>query len=70
MKLQPFRAQKLAEQAGAWSADGLHRAVDGLLELDLRSKGITLDGSTAQMSDARDALGLQVWIAEHAVRRQ
>jgi hypothetical protein len=69
MRLQPFRAQKLAEQAGAWSVDGLHHAVDGLLELDLRSKGITLDGSTAQMSEARDALGLQVWIAEHAVRR-
>ncbi len=69
MRLQPFRAQKLAEQAGTWSAEGLHGAVDGLLELDLRSKGITLDGSTAQMSEARDALGLQVWIAEHAIQR-
>jgi DNA polymerase III delta subunit len=69
MRLQPFRAQKLAEQAGAWSVDGLQQAVDGLLELDLRSKGIALDGSTAQMSDARDALGLLVWIAEQAVRR-
>jgi DNA polymerase III delta subunit len=69
MRLQPFRAQKLAEQAGAWSVEGLRGALDGLLELDLRSKGITLDGSTAQMSEARDALGVQVWIAEHAIGR-
>jgi DNA polymerase III delta subunit len=69
MRLQPFRAQKLAEQAAAWSGSDLVRALEGLLELDLRSKGISLDGSTAQMSEGRDALGLQVWIAEHAARR-
>lgn len=65
MKLQPFRAQKLAEQATTWSAERLEAAITGLVELDLRSKGITLDGSTAQMSESRDALGLQLWLAEH-----
>jgi DNA polymerase III delta subunit len=69
MKLQPFRAQKLAEQAQVWQMGGLESALEGLVDLDLQSKGITRDGSTVQMSEARDALGLQVWIAEHAARR-
>jgi DNA polymerase III delta subunit len=69
MKLQPFRAQKLAEQAQAWQMGSLESALEGLVDLDLQSKGISRDGSTVQMSEARDALGLQVWIAEHAARR-
>ena len=68
MKLQPFRAQKLSEQAVTWTADALVEALDGLLELDLHSKGISLTGATMHMDDARDALGLQLWIAEHATR--
>ncbi len=70
MHLQPYRAQKLAEQASAWSLPALEGALIGLLELDLCSKGISLDGSTAQMSEGRDALGLQLWIAEHVPRTQ
>ncbi len=66
MKLQPFRAQKLVEQARVWSIDELVSALEGLLDLDLQSKGISRDGSTVQMSDARDALELQVWVADHA----
>jgi DNA polymerase III delta subunit len=69
MKLQPFRAQKLVEQAQKWSIDELVAALEGLLDLDLQSKGISRDGSTVQMSDARDALELQVWVADHASRR-
>jgi DNA polymerase III delta subunit len=69
MKLQPFRAQKLVEQAAVWPQGRLESALEGLLDLDLQSKGISRDGSTVQMSEARDALGLQVWIAEHAARR-
>ena len=68
MKLQPFRAQKLSEQAATWTADSLVDALGGLLELDLRSKGISLTGATVHMDDAVDALGLQLWIAEHAIR--
>jgi hypothetical protein len=66
MRLQPFRAQKLAEQAAAWDADSLDGALLGLIELDLRSKGISLNGGTVRMDDEVDALGLQLWIAEHA----
>jgi DNA polymerase III delta subunit len=65
MGLQPFRAQKLSEQAVTWSMPELEGALEGLVELDLRSKGITLDGSTAQMSETRDGLALQIWLAEH-----
>jgi DNA polymerase III delta subunit len=69
MKLQPFRAQKLAEQARNWSIVGLERALDDLLELDLRTKGISLDGSTIHVSDRLAGLGLQTWLAHHALGR-
>jgi DNA polymerase III delta subunit len=64
LKLQSFRAQKLGEQAGTWSLEDLEGALEGLLALDLESKGIALDGSTPQMSDERSALALEVWIVE------
>ena len=66
LKLQPFRARKLAEQAPAWSLAALETAMADLLALDLRSKGISLDGATLQVSEAIDALTLQAWIARHA----
>jgi DNA polymerase III delta subunit len=68
LKMQPFRAQKLAEQAGAWSPGELDGALDGLLELDLASKGISLDGAPRSMSDTRSALGLQAWLARSVAR--
>ena len=68
MKLQPFRAQKLAEQARAWSFAGLEASLSDLLALDMRSKGISFDGSTAHVSDAIDALAVQAWLACHASR--
>ena len=37
-----------------------------LLALDLRSKGIALDGSTLQMSERIDALTVQTWLTRHA----
>src|SRR5262249_59320475 len=55
MRLQPFRAQKLVEQARTWRIEELESALEGLLDLDLQSKGISRDGSTVQMSDLRDA---------------
>jgi DNA polymerase III delta subunit len=66
LKLQPFRARKLSEQARAWTAPQLDAALVDLLALDLRSKGIAVDGSTLQMSEAIDALAVQTWIARHA----
>jgi len=65
MRLAPFRAQKLSEQASTWDARSLDRALLGLVELDLRSKGISLTGGAVRMDDEIDALGLQLWIAEH-----
>jgi DNA polymerase III delta subunit len=65
MKLQPFRAQKLTEQARRWGLEALEAALEDLLTVDLRSKGISLDGSTIQMSTALDALDLQAWLARH-----
>ena len=41
---------------------------EALLELDLASKGISLDGSQRSMSDARSALGLQAWLAGSVAR--
>jgi DNA polymerase III delta subunit len=66
LKLQPFRAQKLSEQARRWSLAALDEALADLLEVDLRTKGIALDGATLQMSAAIDALTLQWWLARHA----
>ncbi len=63
LKLQPFRAQKLSEQAARWAVAELDAALEGLLELDLASKGISLDGTPRPISDARSALGLQAWLA-------
>ena len=68
MKLQPFRAQKLAEQAQGWTLEALEASLADLVALDLRSKGISLDGSTARVSEEVDALALQAWLACHASR--
>ena len=69
-RLQPFRAEVLAGQAGTWSGTELEAALEAILELDLRSKGIDLSGATVAVSGERDALGLQRLIAEHLVRRR
>ena len=65
LKLQPFRARKLAEQARLWSLPQLEAAMAELLALDLRSKGIALDGSTLQVSERVDALAVQTWVVRH-----
>lgn len=64
MKVQPFRAQKLAEQANRWSQGELDDALAGLLELDLLSKGIAPDGSPRSLSEDRSRLALLAWIGE------
>lgn len=68
LKLQPFRAQKLAEQASTWTLGELEAALEGLLALDLESKGIALDGSTLSLSEDRSALALEVWFVERVGR--
>jgi len=67
LKLQPFRAKKLTEQARAWTMPQLEAALMDLLALDLRSKGVAVDGSTLQMSERIDALTVQTWLARHAL---
>jgi DNA polymerase III delta subunit len=68
MKLQPFRAQKLAEQARTWQQPELDQALSALLELDMLSKGIAPDGSPMTVSDDRSELALLAWIGNHVAR--
>jgi DNA polymerase III delta subunit len=68
LKLQPYRAQKLAEQAARWDSAALDGALSGLLEIDLLSKGIGADGSPRSLSDDRSRLALMAWIGESARR--
>ncbi len=69
LKLQPFRAQKLAEQARAWQPEQLEAALGGLLDVDLLSKGIAADGSPRSLSDDRSRLALLAWLGERVSRR-
>ncbi len=68
LKLQPFRAQKLAEQARTWRQEELDEALSSLFELDLLSKGIAPDGSPHSLSEDRSQLALLAWIGEHTRR--
>ncbi len=63
MGLKPFRAEKLAQQAGRWSVRELEDALRRLLDVDLLTKGIALDGGSQAISDERAALAIQAWIA-------
>ncbi|MGH2466909.1 MAG: DNA polymerase III subunit delta [Candidatus Limnocylindrales bacterium] len=64
----PKRVPFVAKQAGFWTVAELGAALEGLLELDLASKGLAADGSTVASSDGRSALGLQAWLAERVAR--
>lgn len=68
MKLQPYRAQKLAEQARTWEQAELDEALSDLFALDMLSKGIAVDGSPHSLSDDRSQLALLAWIGEHISR--
>jgi len=68
LKLQPFRAQKLAEQARAWQQSELDGALAALLDVDMLSKGIAPDGSPRTVSDDRSQLALIAWIGTSVAR--
>ena len=68
LKLQPFRAQKLSEQARTWQPEELDEAFDDLYALDLLSKGIAADGSPHSLSDDRSELALLAWMGKHVGR--
>ena len=60
MKLAPFRAETLARQARAWTADELDAALGGLVELDAQVKGVGGRSS----GEARDRLAFDLWITD------
>lgn len=62
MRLQPFRAETLARQAHAWTADELDSALEGLLELDAAVKGV--GGSSP--GDAATRLAFDLWVTDRA----
>jgi DNA polymerase III delta subunit len=68
LKVQPFRAQKLAEQARTWRSDELDEAFQGIYGLDLLSKGIGEDGAPKSVSDDRSELAFLAWLAQHVGR--
>jgi DNA polymerase III delta subunit len=61
-KLNPYVAQKLAEQARTWTLPELDAALSGVLEMDVDMKG------RAGGSDVRRRASVSLWIAER-VRR-
>ena len=69
MRLQPFRAQRLAEQAATWTPSELDAALEGLVAVDLASKVIGEDGGPAPTSEERGRLALDLWLAERVARR-
>jgi DNA polymerase III delta subunit len=70
MNLNPYRAQKLSEQARTWSQEDLDAALQDLYELDLLTKGISIDGSPHSLSEDRSELALLAWIGAHANLRR
>ena len=60
MKLQPFRAETLARQARAWTVPELAEALEGLLELDARVKGV--GGTTS--GDGQIRLAFDLWVSD------
>jgi DNA polymerase-3 subunit delta len=64
LKLKPFRAEKLVEQARTWSVDELDRALEGLIELDATVRGAP---GTAP-GDANRRLAWVLWITDSVAR--
>ena len=64
LRLNAYRAGILVGQARAWELHELEAALDGLLEVDLASKGTAADGrgSSAGMTGP---LALGLWLADH-----
>ncbi len=60
MRLQPFRAETLARQAIGWTVAELAGALEGLLELDARVKGV--GGVSAGEGQIR--LAFDLWVSD------
>ncbi len=64
MKLHEFRARTLETQARRWAPSELEAALDGLLELDARVKGIGAGGS----GERTRQLGFMLWLNDFVIR--
>lgn len=60
LRLKPFRAQKLAEHARAWTVAELAEALEGLLELDAMGKR----APDAVVDDAQRRLAWSLWVRD------
>ena len=63
LHLNPYRAEILARQAMAWDPDDLQSALSGLLEVDLASKGMSVDARHGA-GGMTGSLALGLWLAE------
>jgi DNA polymerase III delta subunit len=63
MKLKPYRAERLADQARSWTVGELISALDGLLDLDARVKGI------GGASEGQRRLSWSLWIRDAVAPR-
>lgn len=66
MKLHPYVAGKLAEQARVWTTAELTDAIAGLVDLDAQVKGVP--GSARDAAQRR--LGFTLWVLDHVGRRE
>jgi DNA polymerase III delta subunit len=64
MKLKPFRAERLAEQARLWSQEELDEALEALVELDATLRG----APGTPTGDAQKRLAFVLWISERVGR--
>jgi DNA polymerase-3 subunit delta len=64
MKLAPFRAERLVEQARSWTVDELADALDGLIDLDASLRGEQGSG----VGDAQRRMAFGLWIVERVTR--
>ena len=66
LKLKTYPAEKLMGFAPQWTMDELESALEGLLELDVASKG----GDGQRATDGQFRLTMSLWLADHVSRRQ
>lgn len=63
LKLKPYRAQRLAEQAARWSLAELEAALEGLLALDLRFKNVP------PATERQQRLAVALWLLDAVAPR-
>jgi DNA polymerase III delta subunit len=69
-KTLEFRFQTLSRQAASWEPAELTEALVSLVEVDLVSKGLPVNGRPARRGSAEGPTALLVWLAERVTRRR